>query len=99
MLFIIKPLSFPTSLLTELLKTAIVYMNTLIDTVSVISHRYSPIIYKFAFSNYIGKGSAQILDSTLFRSHPRTRKVHKYASLPQAKYAAFLIRVMENNSE
>lgn len=64
MLFIIKPLSFPTLLLTELPKTAVVCMNTLIDIVSVINRRYSPIIYKFAFPNNIGKGSAQILDST-----------------------------------
>lgn len=68
MLFIVKPLSFPTSLLTGLLKTVILCTTTLIDVVNVINSRYSPIICKLAFSDYIRKGSVQNLDSTFLEA-------------------------------
>lgn len=68
MLFIEKPPSFSTSLLTELLNIVIVFVASLIDTVNVISSRYSPIIYKLAFSNDIRKGSAQVPGSTLLEA-------------------------------
>lgn len=68
MLLIEKPPSFSTLLLTELLKTVIVCMDSLINAVNVINNRYSPFIYKLAFSNYIRKGSAQIPDSTFLEA-------------------------------
>lgn len=75
MLFIEKPPSFSTSLLTELLKTVIACMDSLIDAVNVINSRYSPIIYKLAFSNYIRKGSAQVPDSMFLEANQEQGKL------------------------
>lgn len=43
-------------------------MDSLIDAVNVIHSRYSPVIYKLAFSNYVRKGSAQVSDSSFLET-------------------------------
>lgn len=94
MLFITKSLSFPTSLLTKLLRTATVFMTIWIDVINAISSRSFCDYLQICFFN---EGSTQILDSTFSEASYKQGKLANMHHCIKLSMYHFWLELLEKN--